>query len=74
MKGRNKALLHHIYVNNIDYVDGHHNRNVITTDHNMIGVTMSTSESVFQRRIFKLRKIDEVDKEDFNYSVLQSIR
>ena len=74
VKGRNKTLLHHIFVNNIDYVDGHHNRNVITTDHNMIGVTMSTSESVFQRRIFKVRKIDEVDKEDFNYSVLQLIR
>ena len=71
-KGKNQALLDHIYTNNIDHVDGHFNRNIVGTDHNMIGAAISTKEPVFQRRVIVTRRIDDIDKEDFTREFLGS--
>ena len=51
LKGRNLATLDQIYTNSLDYVEGHLNSNIISTDHNMIGAVLSTKNPAFQRQV-----------------------
>ena len=63
-KGQVPALLDQVYTKQLD-IDRVFTKNIVGTDHSMVGVRVALQKPLFQPRSFSKRDIDNVDVESF---------
>ena len=63
-KGSTSGLLDHVYSRNC-HVDRTYNKNITSTDHNLVGVRVILRKPLFQPQSYRKRDIHKVDEESF---------
>ena len=65
-RGQTPACLDHVYINDTSVVTRLFNKNVLATDHNIVGVRISIKKPPFRPKSFLYRDIEGIDPEEFN--------